>query len=178
MYIGMTKDPERRIKEHLDGQGSLQLLRSLVDYGLNDFNICILDMVNSDDIRVINALEDSWILKYNSLHPLGFNLRLNAEIESNNDFVDINNLQISAKYVFSANDKHVFTVGEFTLARDFQTLTNLISQHKSTSLIHKKKEGFKYIQICVSSATEYVRDEIYELNLRYNPKSDTLHFLL
>jgi hypothetical protein len=135
-------------------------------------------MVNSDDIRVINALEDSWILKYNSLHPLGFNLRLNAEIVPNDDFIDINNLQISAKYVFSANDKHVFTVGEFTLARDFQTLTNVIAQYDSKILINKKKEGFRYIQICVSSSKDYTRDEIYELNLRYNSKSDTLHFLL
>jgi hypothetical protein len=154
-----------------------------VDYGLKDFNICILDMVNSDDISVINALEDSWILKYNSLHPLGFNLRLNAEIvpdckeslQSNDDFIDVSNLQISAKYVFSANDKHVFTVGECTLARDFQTLTNVIAQYNSKNLINKKKEGFRYIQISIFSATEYVRDEVYELNLRYNPKSDTLH---
>ena len=178
MYIGMTKDPERRVQEHLDGKGSPHLLRALVDYGLNDFNIQIIDMICLDDEEVILALEDSWIRKCNSLHPLGLNMRLNAEIIPNNDFVDLSNLLISAKYVFSANNKHVFTIGQYTLARNYQTLTNLIAQHKSTSLIHKKKGDFKYIQLCISSNQDYVKDEIYELNLRYNPLTDSLHFLL
>jgi group I intron endonuclease len=178
MYIGSTSDPKRRVQEHLEGKGSPQLLRALVDYGLNDFNIQIIDMIRSDDKEVILALEDSWIRKYNSLHPLGLNMRLNAEIVPNNDFVDLSNIQISAKYVFSDNGKCVFTVGQFTLARNYQLLTNLIAQHKSTSLTHKKKDNFKYIQLSLPSDKEYVKDEIYELNLRFNPLMDTLHFLL
>jgi group I intron endonuclease len=179
-YVGQTKDPERRIQEHLEGKGSPHLLRALVDYGLNDFNIQIIDMICSDDEEVILALEDSWIRKCNSLHPLGFNLKLNAEIVPNNDFVDISNINISAKYIFSANGKCVFTVGQFTLSRNYQLLTNLIAEHKSTSLIHKKMEEFKYIQLCLSTANdqEYVKDEIYALNLRYNPQTDSLHLLL
>ncbi len=177
MYIGMTENPERRIQEHLDGKGSPHLLRALVDYGLNDFKICIIDTIHSDDKEVILALEDSWILKYQSLYPLGFNMRLNAEIVPNNDFVDISNIETSAKYVFSSNGNSVFTIGEYTLARNYQLLTNLIAQHKPTGLTHKKKGGFRYVQLCISSAKDYVKDEIYELNFRYNPQTDSLHFL-
>jgi group I intron endonuclease len=177
-YIGMTKDPERRIQEHLEGKGSPQLLRALVDYGLNDFNIQIIDMIRSDDKEIILALEDCWIRKYNSLYPLGFNMKLNAEIVPNNDFVDLSNIQISAKYVFSDNGKCVFTVGELTLARNYQLLTNLIAQHKSLSLTHKKKVNFKYIQLCIASDKEYVKDQVYPLSMRYTPLSDSFHLLL
>ena len=171
MYIGMTKNPERRIEEHLSGNGSPHLLRALVDYGINDFNIEIIDTIHSDDVDVILSLEDSWIKKYNCLHPLGYNMRLNAEIVPNDEAIDLNNIVIKAKYVFHDENK-IFSIGQFSQSRAYQLLTN-IKENVETNKIQKKKHfNFKYIQFEVNSDQDFVVGQIYDLQLQYKFQND------
>ena len=48
-YVGQTKSVERRLQQHLNGEGSKLLLSDLVEYGRKAFDIEILEVLNGDD---------------------------------------------------------------------------------------------------------------------------------
>ena len=124
-YIGRTNSPTRRIQEHLDGAGSPLLLKSLVDYGVSNFTIELLDSSNAQPL--LDDIEDHYINKFDSLHPNGFNLRMNLPIVKNETAVDLKLFAIQAKFVFQRNHKSFCTIGELTQARSYQVLTNFIA---------------------------------------------------
>ena len=45
-YIGLTKNYNKRFEDHLTGSGSKPLLYDLVNFGINQFNFEILEMLN------------------------------------------------------------------------------------------------------------------------------------
>ena len=44
-YVGQTKNLQRRITQHLNGEGSKLLLADLVNYGRKEFKIEILEVL-------------------------------------------------------------------------------------------------------------------------------------
>ena len=96
---------------------------------------CIYDEPHMD------VLEDYYIKLFNTLHPRGYNLRLNKAIEPNDDEVKTT-FAIQAKFCFTNGIHKVFSVSEYTQSRGYQTLTNLKATHQTTMCRKRKKTSF------------------------------------
>ena len=146
-YIGQTKrNPEIRFLEHLTGFGSQDLLKDIVINGISTFKFEILETIDNKMID-IDALEDTYIQTLNCLHPRGYNRRVNHSISANGEEINLNTIQIEAKYVFEANGMKVFSIGELSQSRAFQILTNIILQNTETQKLKLKQLfNFRYIE--------------------------------
>ncbi len=73
IYIGQTiYSVDSRIKGHLKGAGYFQ--RALRKYGIQSFDVSIIDTADNKDI--LNEKEKYWIKKLNSLTPNGYNISI------------------------------------------------------------------------------------------------------
>jgi hypothetical protein len=162
-YVGRTKNIQRRISQHLDGEGSKLLLQDLVEYGRKAFTIEILENLKQDDF--LDEVEDLYIKKYDCIHPMGYNKRTNAEPIPNGSPVDLSNIKISAKYVFDIGGKHCFTVGEASQHRSYQTLQNA---GELAGLSKKKNFGFDFFEIKVERGELEYTPGVYELTLKFD----------
>ena len=142
-YVGKTQNVERRLQQHLNGEGSKLLLSDLVEYGRKAFDIEILEVLSSDDLEKINQAEDAQIEKNNCLMPNGYNKRLNRTLTKNST-QDLSNIEIHAKYVFSDRNHIYFTIGACSQARSYQTLLNCGDLH---GLTKKRQFNFDYLEI-------------------------------
>lgn len=72
MYIGQTKNFEKRKKEHLNENRTNLRFHNLLRKNLNDFTIDIIE----DDVQdtLLNDREKYWIKYYNTFLGFGFNL--------------------------------------------------------------------------------------------------------
>lgn len=148
-YIGRTNNPKRRIEEHLTACGSSLLLYDFVEYGWKKFTFSIVGLV-SPAIN-LDAIEDSYINKYDTLTPNGYNMRLNCDIVPDlNNPIDLNNIEIIAKYNFPSRHEIYFSVGKLSNARSYQVLCNLIHYLHSIDVevtpIESKSKKFDYYQ--------------------------------
>jgi hypothetical protein len=161
-YVGMSKDPLRRFSEHLEGHGSQLLLHDIVNLGLSSFSFEILATMKTNDKEMVEQSEDYYITKFNCLHPMGYNLRMNRTLVANG-ITDIESFDISGKFVFSDGNNKYFSVGEFTSSRSYQTLLNL---PRTDSIVSKKKFKFKYFQIRIDTERVFQMGQSYELNMK------------
>ena len=179
-YIGRTNSPVRRITEHLMGEGSKGLIAALVEYGRIQFTIALIDSSNAPD-PILNIIEDHYIHFFNALHPTGFNMRLNSPIIPTDEYIDLNSIHVSTKFVSCRSNHLYFTVGEFTHARFYQTLANVCNQIggvRRCPVKKKRKYRFNfYERNCETNATQYNISEVYDLNLKYNMISNRLTLL-
>ena len=60
-YVGQTKNLQRRISQHLDGDGRKLLLVDLVEHGRKAFTIEVLEVLTTDDEAMVAHMEDLWI---------------------------------------------------------------------------------------------------------------------
>ena len=164
-YIGQTNDIKRRICEHLEGIGSKLLLKDFVKEGIKNFTFEVLE--TSPKI-IVDTVEDYHIEKLDTLHPRGYNLRLNRKIKPNGEHVDLDNINITAKYVFKRGIHSVFTVGEYTQARSYQTLSNITNRR-----LTKKRTKFNYFEIKICAYDNvYEVGQTYNLRLKYDTDDD------
>jgi group I intron endonuclease len=120
-YIGQTKDIKKRILNHLQGNGSKSFLCDVVNQQPNDFKFEVIEQIFDPEVNV-DALEDTYISEYDCLHPKGYNMRVNHQIEVNGEHIDLNIIEIQGKFVFNKDDCKVFSIGEFTKSRSYQLL--------------------------------------------------------
>lgn len=75
-YIGQTINTiEKRWKSHLKKNSNCLYMKNAIDkYGIKNFKIEELDQ--TEDVSLLNKLETMYILKYNSLIPNGYNIKL------------------------------------------------------------------------------------------------------
>lgn len=171
-YIGQTKRKiEDRILEHLTGKGSQYLLKDIVLNGIQAFKFEIVEVIYDSECN-IDKKEDEYIIKYDTIHPRGFNLRLNKEIEPNDDEIDLQNLEIECKFCFEDSGYKCFSIGEFTLCRNYQDLLNVLQATNTSKIVKRRKFSFNYLQLKVKDNETYVKDHIYHLSLRYDPETD------
>ena len=172
-YIGQTKRKiEDRILEHLTGKGSQYLLKDIVLNGIQAFKFEIVEVIYDSECN-IDKKEDEYIIKYDTIHPRGFNLRLNKEIEPNDDEIDLQNLEIECKFCFVDDSGYqCFSIGEFTLCRNYQDLLNVLQATNTSKIVKRRKFSFNYLQLKVKDNETYVKDHIYHLSLRYDPETD------
>lgn len=163
-YIGQTTNITRRITEHLTGSGSHLLLVDLVKQGVKQFDFEVLDIIYTD--IDVSALEDRYIKEYDSLCPNGYNQCINAPIVPDGD--SSNELDITGKYVYSTPTYHVFTIGEHTQARSYQSLINLKNNFDTTMLIKRKRGKFYYFELRVESDRQFVKNKTYTMRITYN----------
>lgn len=167
-YIGQTKDVEKRICNHLEGQGSKPLLCDIVKQGLADFKFEVLEEVYTN----VDATEDQYIDLLNTLHPNGYNLRVNHVIEANGSQIDLNCIPIQAKFCFKKNENTVFSIGEFTQARAYQLLTNIHDATETKMIKKKKLFKFNYFEMKTTSDAIFMPGKIYDLELKYKFADD------
>lgn len=170
-YIGRTTNVSRRIQQHLNGEGSPLLLYDLVEYGRKSFHFSILDVSNSE--ADLNAIEDKYIHEYDALSDHGYNQRLNCDIIPQPDTpINLNEIKISAKFNFTKNNNHFFSVGELTNARSYQIITNLVHYLHTIDIavppIKNKTKKFNYFQItCDKGEHSPIQGCIYSITLKY-----------
>ena len=84
-YIGQTNNLERRKKQHIQDSIHQHSGREKVyeqpihcairKYGINNFNIEVLKIIDTQDWNEVNKIESEYIKKYNTLSPNGYNLK-------------------------------------------------------------------------------------------------------
>ena len=164
LYIGQTKDISRRIEQHITGNGSKLLLKDLVLYGVSEFKIDIIEVLYTNQAH-IDEREDYHIRTLDTLAPLGYNQKYNADIIPEEVPVDLNNIQITAKYTFKGKDGfNYFSIPRFTQCRAYQILSNL---GKRKNLTQKKLGGFDYYELKTSANAQLIPQKIYKLSLAY-----------
>lgn len=172
-YIGQTKNIQQRLEQHLSGQGSKPLLQDLVKYGISEFSFDVIDQI-FDLSRDVDALEDGYIEKHDCLFPNGYNLRFNRSLCPTEDISGFDNIQVSAKFVFSDGIHAVFSIGEFTQSRSYQTLLNLKNSVSTNMLRKKKTSKFKYLELRIDNYGErkFEQNTIYQLAVEYSATGD------
>jgi len=169
-YVGQTKDLQRRISQHLDGEESKLLLADLVEYGRKAFTIEILEVLTTDDPAMVGMMEDMWIDRLDCITPLGYNKRTNREPTANGEPVDLSNIEISAKYVFECKTLHsgkqlCFTVGACSQHRSYQTLCNA---GELPSLAKKRNFGFDFFELRVQPHEYgFAPSVVYDMTLKH-----------
>ena len=169
-YVGQTKRAiDVRIIEHLTGDGSKLLLKDIVINSIKKFKFEVLDIIYDTECN-IDDREHHFIQKYNSLHPDGFNLRLNKSLVPNDNDVDLANIEIGAKYCFTDEENYkCFSIGEFTACRAYQDLINIKQATNTEKMIRKKNLGFNYLQLRVKTDdTDYMKSQMYNLVMKYD----------
>ena len=161
-YVGMSKDPLQRFEQHLTGKGSQLLLHDIVNLGLSSYSFEILAELKTDDKEMVENMEDYYITKYNALHPMGYNLRMNRTLVPNGS-TNSESFNISAKFVHGSGNNKYFSVGQFSNARSYQTLLNL---PLCSSIKQKRKFKFAYIEIKIETEQVFQMGQSYELNLK------------
>ena len=79
-YIGQTyNDPESRWAKGEGYKNSLYFYNAIKKYCLYNFKHEILEEIEFDDIATLNNLEESYIIKENTLWPDGYNLSTKGE---------------------------------------------------------------------------------------------------
>ena len=168
-YIGQTRNIQRRICEHLSGDGSRLMMIDIAKHGVKKFNFEVLRCIY--DEPHLDHLEDYYIRVFNTLYPLGYNLRLNAQIEANDADVETT-FTIQAKFVFTNGIHKVFSVSEFTQCRAYQVLTNLKATHQTNMCRKKKKGKFRYFEWKIDSNRDFEKGEVYNLSVKYSVDGD------
>ena len=84
-YIGQTNNLERRKKQHIQDSIHQHSGRekayeqpihcAIRKYGINNFNIEVLKIIDTQDWNEVNKIESEYIKKYNTLSPNGYNLK-------------------------------------------------------------------------------------------------------
>lgn len=87
-YIGVTKQPKKRLRAHLGGYGS-KLVFDAVNRGCKFEEIILSD----GSFREVYDLEPSKIKEYNSLAPNGYNLGIGGEYGGSDNRVGSRNTQ-------------------------------------------------------------------------------------
>jgi group I intron endonuclease len=163
-YIGQTKDVPHRINQHLSGEGSKLLIPDLIEFGRKAFKIDIIEVLYTDQAH-IDEREDYHIRTLDTLAPLGYNQRYNANIIPEEIPIDLNNIQITAKYTFKGKDGfNYFSIPRFTQCRAYQILANL---GKKKNLTQKKLGGFDYYELKTPANAQLIPQKIYKLSLAY-----------
>ena len=150
--------------------GSKPLLVDIVKQGIASFKFEVLEVFYTD--VDIDLIEDQYIEKYEALAPRGYNLRMNRLIEANGEEINLNNIEIQAKFVFKTETHKVFTVGEFSQCRSFQKLINIKHHTETTCIKQKKMFKFRYLELQIESNDDYVEGGVYKLNLKYKFTDD------
>ena len=140
------------------------MLSDLVEYGRKVFTIEILQIVPSETTDV-DLVEDNYIESLDTIHPNGYNLRLNRTLVQNGT-QDLSNIEISAKYVFDDEKSIHFTIGACSQNRSYQTLLNC----KDTPGLQKKIQfGFDYFEIKLEKFEyHFTPSVVYNMTIKYD----------
>ena len=78
-YVGSTTNLAKRKQEHKNGTkaGETKFKKATCEYGFDNFSYKVIETIKFSNIKELWALEDTYIVKYNSIKN-GFNYRMNC----------------------------------------------------------------------------------------------------
>lgn len=178
-YVGQTNNLERRKKQHI--QDSIhqhlnhenaynQLIHQAIrKYGIDNFIISILEIIDTDDWEKVNKLESEWIKKENCLSPNGYNLK--AEGAAN---IGKNKSKLSEEII--SNIISDLKKGEYipNIAEKYQISRSYISDINNGRCLKRENETYP-LQQNRMTADEYY--EIFDLlkNTNYSMKQIAIY---
>ena len=164
-YIGQTNNLNNRKKQHI--QDSIHqhagheiayqqpIHCAIRKYGIDNFNISILEIVDTENWDEVNKLESQWILKRNSLAPNGYNLK--AEGAANQGH---NKTKLEEKVVRSIIQDLKNKVSIIEISEKYQISRSYISDINNGRCLRQQNEQYPLQQNRMTKE-EYL--EIFDL---------------
>ena len=201
-YVGQTNNLKNRKKQHIQDSihqykghenAYLQPIHQAIrKYGIDNFNIDIIDTIDTEDWSKVTLLEDDWIDKLNCLAPNGYNLKKKhiANIGRNKTKIDP---QIVDEIILALKNKEYIN----DIAEKYQLSRSYISDINNGRCLRKENEIYplqqnritkgEYLQIIdllentnysIRQIAKYVnrnRDTIEKINKGYQNIVQTLY---
>lgn len=193
-YVGQTNNLERRKKQHIQDSihqhngheisYNLPIHAAIRKYGIGNFTISILEMIDTDNWDDVNALEAKWIKEKNSLSPNGYNLQQNGHANIGKNKSKIDEAIIQDIIADLKNGKYILDIAEkYHLSRSYISDINngrcLKQENETYPLQQNRMTNDEYYQIfdllkntnySINNIAKYVgrnKDTIQKINKGY-----------
>lgn len=156
-YVGQTNNLSRRIREHrscaLNPKASSynDLIHvKMREYGVENFDIEVLEKLYTDDIDIVNEREQFWVTKKNSFrgNGCGYNSDLGGRNRLRNSILSLDQLKDLKREIKQGTSY-------YELERKYNISPSFISSINTGVYFHDKKEEYPLFQY-------YKSDEDYD----------------
>lgn len=186
-YIGQTNNLERRKKQHI--QDSIHqhkghevaynqpIHTAIRKYGINNFNIEILEIIDTDDWDDVNKLEMKYIQINNTLAPNGYNLTSGGEAAQGANKSKIKEEDIKSIIQDLKNNISIIEISE-----KYQLSRSYISDINNGRCLKQKDEKYPLQQNRISEdeyldIIDFIKNTNYslrEIGRYFNRNRDTI----
>lgn len=156
-YIGQTNNFQRRIREHrscaFNPKSSSYndlIHKKIRQYGEENFNIEILEILYTDDIAIVNEREQFWIKEKQSFR--GDGKGYNSDLGGGNR---LRNSILSIEQLNSLKEKIKQGISYYDLESEFNISPSFISAINTGTYFYSKEENYPLFQY-------YKKDEDYD----------------
>ena len=147
-YVGKTSaKPSLRLKQHKWNNSNSLLHKAIMQDGIANFTVETIDVATSSAEALIK--EKEYILQYNTIHPLGYNLMIGQSLEGGNN-------RMKGKCLPNQWKKHVSEAmkGEQNFRANYYTLMWLDTNE--TKIFHTRQPLCDYLGLSLSTIKKHM----------------------